>query len=176
MVLLPIHQTNLILTGFTGRNQPVIGQRVAQQVGVPFVNLEVRLEEIAEMSMENIRTRFGEQRLKMIESEVINEAVLRRGTVIRVNGQMLAHSDHLERLAQTGPVVCLIATLDAVLQRLHLAAGARFHDPNERARLVGQIKREWVVRNMDGLYHIDTTYLSEDEVVAAAIKLWNDLV
>jgi shikimate kinase len=173
---LPVSDRNLILTGYTGPRQPAIGRRVATILQRTFVNIDMQIEERHEMSIEEIRTRFGETRLKTLESEVVQEALLYRSAVIRVSGQTLLHSNHYERFNATGPVVCLVASLDSVLQNLHLTLGARYHNPNERALVLGELQREWAVRSCPGIYEIDTTYKSEAEIADAVIALWQQLV
>jgi hypothetical protein len=63
-----------------------------------------------------------------------------------------------------------------VLQNLHLTLGARYHNPNERALVLGELQREWAVRSCPGLYEIDTTYKTESEIADAVIALWQQLV
>jgi hypothetical protein len=38
------------------------------------------------------------------------------------------------------------------------------------------VEREWAVRALPGIYEIDTTYLSEDEIVETVIELWQQVV
>ncbi|MBC7812112.1 MAG: hypothetical protein H7175_13240 [Burkholderiales bacterium] len=176
MVFLPASDRNLILTGYTGPNQPAIGRQVAEVLGLPFVNVEGQIEDRAGNSIEEIKTLYGESRLKTLESDVVHEAVLYRGAVIRISGQTLLHGDHLERLRATGPIICLVAAVDAVLQRLHLALGARYHNPDERALALGNLKREWSARKREGVYELDATYMNTDQVVANIVVLWQELV
>jgi shikimate kinase len=173
---LPVSDLNLILTGYTGPRQPAIGRRGAAMLHRTFVNIDMQIEERHEMSIEEIRTRFGETRLKTLETEVAQEVLLYRSAVIRVSGQTLLHSGHYERFSATGPVVCLVASLDSVLQNLHLTLGARYHNPNERALVLGELQREWAVRSCPGILEIDTTYKSETEIADAVIALWQQLV
>ncbi len=170
-MLLPADR-NLILTGYIGPNVPALGQRVAERLRMPFVNIETQIETRAGMPLGDFRDRYGESRLKTLEAEVMQDAVLRRGSVIFVSGRALMLGDYGARIQQTGPIICLVATLDAVLQRLHLTLGARYHNPGERALAVGQLKREWAVRKLAGIYELDTTMLPEREIVEAVIALW----
>ncbi len=163
---------NLILTGYNGYNVPAFGQRIAEQVRLPFVNVETQVETRAGMPTTNFRDRFGEARLKTLEAEVMQDTLLRRGSIIYVSGRTLMIGDYGQRIQYTGPIICLVATLDAVLQRLHLTLGARYHNPGERALAVGQLKREWAVRKLDGVHELDTTALSESEIGEAVITLW----
>jgi shikimate kinase len=163
---------NLILTGYTGPNQLMIARRIAEKLGMPFVNYETRLEERADLPLTDVRARYGEARLKTLEAEVIQEMVLYRGAVMLVSGQTLKNADYFQRLSETGKIICLVATLDAVLQRVHLSLGARYHNPSERAVALGNLKREWSVRSLPGLREFDTTSLSEAQIIEAIVALW----
>ncbi len=172
---LPISDQNLILTGYIGPNQPLLGRQIADRLRLPFVNIENQIAERVGLPVEEIRIYYGETRLKSIEAEIIKEAMLRRSTVIRVSGRTLLHGDALAKLQQTGTVICLVIGLDAMLQRLHLHLGARYHNPEERALALGQLKREWAVRKMEGIHEINMTYMAEDEVIDTVISRWQEL-
>lgn len=165
---------NLILTGYTGPNQPALAGRVAPRLKMPFVNVDAQIELRAGLPIDEIREVYGEQSLKMLESEAIDEAALRRSAIMQVNGRTLLNADNLPRLQETGPVICLVAALDAVLRRLHLTMGARYHSPHERAQALGYVKREWAIRKHEGVLELDTTYLSPDEIVEAVMVLWRE--
>lgn len=126
------------------------------------------------MSVDDLRETFGEARLKTVQSEVMEEVYLHRGAVINISGQTLLIGEHYRRLAETGPVVCLVANLDAVLHRLHVALGARYHNPAERGLALGHLKREWAVRKIEGIVELDTTYLDENAIVEAVVALWQE--
>ncbi|MEP7291039.1 MAG: shikimate kinase [Chloroflexota bacterium] len=163
---------NLILTGYIGPGQLVVARRTAERLRMPFVDFESILEERADLSGEEMRIRFGEARLKTLESELVSEVMLYRGTVIHISGKTLGAN--FERLSGTGPIICVVATLDAVLRRLHLALGARYHNPNERELALGTLRREWAIRKQRGINEIDTSYLSEDQTVEAIAACWRE--
>jgi shikimate kinase len=172
LTTLPISDRNLIITGYRGPNQPFVGRQIAERLRMPYVNTEQQFEERTGLSMEDFRARYGETRLKTIEVEIMEEAVLRRSTVMRISGRTLLHGSYLPRLLETSVVVCLVAQLDAVLQRLHLTLGARYHNPAERAQAIGLLRDEWAVRHLEGVHEIDTTALSEEQLVEQVIALW----
>ncbi len=174
-VFLPSSERNLILTGYIGVETQQLGRQIAEQLRMPFVNLHAQIAERLGLSIDEIRTYYGETRLKAIEMEIIQEAALRRSTVIRVSGRTLLNADHLARLQTTGPVIGLVIGLNAMLQRLHMSMGARYHDPRERAFALGDLKREWAVRGKSGIHEVDATYMQYDEVMQAVIALWQEL-
>ena len=170
---IPHSDRNLILTGFASPNQLTLARRLAERLTMPFVNFEARLEARADLPMIDIRQRFGEARLKTLEAEVVEEMILYRGAIILISGETLMHGDNLDRLSETGIVLCLTATLDAALQRLHLSMGARYHNPAERSMAVGQLRREWAVRKR-GVREFDTTGQTDAEIVEALAALWRE--
>lgn len=171
---IPLTDRNLILTGYTGANQPRTGQLIAERLGMPFVNLDVLIGERIGLSGGDVREMFGERRLKTVEADIVEETRLRRQTVIRVSARTLLHSENLARLAQTGPMVCLITTLDAVLRRLHISMGGRYADPDERARELGELRQEWGIRTVGGKIDIDTTDMTADQIVQTVVALYRE--
>lgn len=163
---------NLILTGYTGPAQPLLGQQIADRLKMRFVNVDALLEARGQMDIEDMQTRFGETRLKMLEAEVMQDVMLYRGAVIRVSGQTLLRTETITRLLETGMVVCIVVTLDVVLRRLHLSLGGRYHNPTERALAIGHLKREWAVRKVAGVRELDVTDLNEPETINAVTGLW----
>jgi shikimate kinase len=170
--LTPYADRNLILTGYLGPKQPLIVRQIAERLNMPFVSFELRLEQRADRSLDEVRALFGEARLKTMEAEVIDEMVLHRGAVIAISGETLLRGDYLARLSETGKIICLTAALDAVLQRLHLALGARYHTPAERAIALGKLKRERSVQTRETIHLFDTTGMSDDEIIEAVAALW----
>lgn len=168
-------ERNLILTGYIEPNKPRIGRQVAEQLHMPFVDIEEQIEQRIGENVGTIRENFGERRLKTVEDDVIAELVLHRRTVIRVNGSTLVHSENVERLQETGHIFVLVARLDAILQRMHVTLGARYHDPAERAQAVGELQREWLIRKFPGVHEIDATYDSESAIVSKVLELWRQV-
>lgn len=162
---------NLVLSGYIGPLQAVVGRRAATRLGMPYVDIDTRVEARNELTTEEIRSRFGEARLKTLEAEVMTETLLRRDTVIRVSGYRLAQGAWLRQFLETGMVICLVSSIDAVLQSLHQSLGTRYHDADERAVALGQLQREWNLRGLPGVQEVDTTGLELPEVVTTVIRL-----
>lgn len=172
---LALSDRNLILTGYTGPNQPRLGRQLADHLHIPYVNIEAQIAERTGQSVAEIRIYFGETRLKSIETEIMEEACLRRRSLIHVSARTLLNSDTLTRISATGPVICLVTTLDAMLQRLHMTMGAQYYIPDERLLALGNLRREWAVRGLPGVHEVDTTYLTVDETITTVANLWQEL-
>lgn len=163
---------NLILTGYIGPGQLAIARQVAERLRMPFVDFELLLENRAGLPGDELRIRFGEARLKTLESDLVTEVALYRASVIHISGKTLL--PHYARLSETGAVICMVARLDSVLRRLHLALGARYHDPREREMALGTLRREWAIRQKEGLTEVDTSYMSDEEMIESVAACWRE--
>lgn len=175
MSFLPFTEQNLILTGYVGPDQPRLGRKIAEHLHMPFVNMELEIAQRVNLPVEEILTYYGETHLKTVEAEIVQEAALRRDTVIGISGRILLNSDHLTRLQSTGIIICLGIELGAMLRRLHTSMGARYHDPQERAVALADLKREWAVRGLDGIHEINTSYQTQEETITEVATLWQEL-
>ena len=162
---------NLILTGYMGVGKTAVGRQIAQQLSIDFFDIENEIQTREGMSAEQIRSLLGESRIRNVESEIVSELTLLRSTVIAINGPTLLDTTNLEKLRQSGPILCLTTALNEVLRRMHVSRGARFHSPDERARVLGRLKREMKVLSLE-LPQLDTTGLEIETVTTRAIDFW----
>lgn len=162
---------NLVLTGYMGVGKTAVGRTIARELEVEFYDLENEIQMRESMSAENIRSLLGEARLRTVEAELIRELALVRRAVLAVSGPSLLDINNAERLRATGPILCLTAALNEVLRRLHVAQGARFHTPDARAVVLGRLKREMTILQLD-YPQLDTTGLNVETVTKRAIDFW----
>ena len=172
----PLHgDLNLIVTGYLEPNRPRISQQLALRLGLEMIDVEREIENRLGDTVENMRQIYGERRLRAIETQIMDEIVLHRRALIRVSGNTLLNSGHLAELQRNGVIVCLVASLDSILRRIHLTLGARYHDPVERSRAIGELQREWKIRQADDVVEFDATYISEAELIEQIANFWRDL-
>lgn len=165
---------NLIITGYIEPNRPRISRQLAQQLGMEMIDVERRIEERFGDTIDRIRAQYGERRLKAIETEAMHDIALYRRALIRVSGSTLVNSGNLADMQRNGLVVCLVASLDSILRRIHLTLGARYHDPVERSLAIGELQREWKIREVPKIVEFDATYISESELIDQIASFWRD--
>lgn len=172
----PLHgDLNLIVTGYLEPNRPRISQQLALRLGLEFIDVERAIEERLGATADQMRQLYGERRLKAIETQIMDEIVLHRRALIRVSGNTLLNSGHLAELQRNGVIVCLVASLDSILRRIHLTLGARYHDPVERSRAIGQLQREWRIREVENIVEFDATTITETILIERIVDFWRDL-
>ena len=172
----PLHgDLNLIVTGYLEPNRPRISQQLALRLGLELIDVERMIEDRLGDTIEHMRQLYGERRLKAIETQIMDEIVLHRRALIRVAGSTLLNSGHLAELQRNGVIVCLVASLDSILRRIHLTLGARYHDPVERSRAIGELQREWRIRAVDNVVEFDATTITEAILIERIVTFWREL-
>ena len=172
----PLHgDLNLIVTGYLEPNRPRVSQQLALRLGLEMIDVEREIEDRLGDTIENMRQIYGERRLRAIETQIMDEIVLHRRALIRVSGNTLLNSGHLAELQRNGVIVCLVASLDSILRRIHLTLGARYHDPVERSRAIGELQREWRIRDMENVVEFDATTITDAILIERIAVFWRDI-
>ena len=166
---------NLIVTGYIEPNRPRLSRQLARRLGLQMIDVERRVEDHFGESRQNIRSRYGERRLKAVEAQIMDEVILHRGVLIRISGSALLNSGYLSTLQRSGTIICLVASLDSILRQIHLTLGARYHNPTERALALGELQREWKIRGLDGVVEFDATYISDAVLTGRIADFWRNL-
>ncbi len=110
----------IVLVGPMGAGKSRVGGRLAASIGAPFVDTDLRIAE-RYGPIEEIFDREGEEYFRIVEREVVAEA-LREEAVISLGGGAVLHDDTRDDLADL-PVVWLKVSSTAVAPRL--AGGTR---------------------------------------------------
>ena len=108
---------NLALTGFMGCGKSTIGRQVARELKFDFVDTDGLIEEHTGRTIAEIFEHAGEAAFRELENEVVRQLEARQGVVIATGGGLVAQSGNLDSLKQHALVVCLWASVEAVLER-----------------------------------------------------------
>ena len=110
---------NLFLVGPMGAGKTSIGRRLAAQLGLAFVDLDLAFEERAGVSIALTFEIEGEAGFRKRESALLAELVERRDIVLSTGGGAVLDPGNREQLRNHGFVVWLDADVDTQLHRLH---------------------------------------------------------
>jgi len=105
----------IVLIGAMGAGKSRVGQRLASALGAPFVDTDSRITE-RYGPIDEIFAREGEEYFRIVEREVVAEA-LREEAVISLGGGAVLHPETREDLGEL-PVVWLQVSPKAVAPRL----------------------------------------------------------
>jgi len=165
---------NIILTGFMGTGKTAVGKKLAKRLGWKFVDVDELIERSAKIPIAKIFSEHGEAVFRRLERRHILRAIHRRHQVIATGGGAVLDPQNRFRLRASGPVVCLTAKPQTIVNRVGKKSHIRplLHGGKtpllriktllaQRAKFYGQADLT-----------IDTSTLSVDDVVE---RLWQKL-
>ncbi len=159
---------NVVLTGFMGTGKTTVGRALAEHLGWEFVDTDQVIEE-RHGPITAIFAEEGEGAFRQYEREVASELAGRRRLVIATGGRMMIDAVNAQRLADTGEVVCLVASLDTILERVDVdGAGATrplLRGGDVRTRIAALLAER---ADAYGVFHqVETDGRSPDELASA---------
>ena len=109
---------NLTITGFMGTGKSTVGSIFAERLGRPFVDMDERLEAELGKTIAEVFADDGEEAFRLAEARLCQQLAGETGLVIATGGGALVNDQNRQVLAESGPIVCLTAGIDTVLERV----------------------------------------------------------
>lgn len=163
----------IALVGLRGAGKSTIGRALAQQLEVPFVELDRLVEESAGLSLAEIFDLHGEFHYRDLEREALEGWLTRSGEgVLATGGSLVTHEESWGRLRETCVTVWLRATAEEHWDRVVAQGDLR---PMRRPQAMDELRERLRVR--EPLYRraeltIDTSAVD----IAAAVRQVTDHV
>jgi 3-dehydroquinate synthase len=126
--------THIFLYGPPGTGKSTVGKRIANNLKLPFIDLDRVIETNAGMSIAHIMETQGEPAFRDLESVALKDAVAAghassvtplQDKVIALGGGALLRDGNRAFAESNGKVILLMAELETLLERLHYEAGNR---------------------------------------------------
>jgi len=111
------NKRNVYLIGPMGSGKTAVGKRLAALLGKEFVDSDAEIERRCGVDIRYIFEKEGEARFRERERDVIAALTALDGVVVATGGGAVLDAQNRERLAGSGTVVYLEATIDAQLKR-----------------------------------------------------------
>ncbi|MDK2984783.1 MAG: shikimate kinase / 3-dehydroquinate synthase [Clostridia bacterium] len=116
---------NLIFIGLSGSGKTTVGKYVSENLGLPFLNTDVLIEETLGESIPEIFSQKGEQAFRAVEREIVGKASEIRKAVIATGGGAWIHPESRKLLKESGTVIYLTCSLQELWSRLQKTAEKR---------------------------------------------------
>lgn len=162
---------HLFLIGFMGAGKSSVGQRLADRLGLAFLDLDQIIVSKAGANVTDIFESMGEQAFRQLESEALLELAASEPSVVACGGGVILSSENRTALKRMGRIVYL--KVDAA------EALARIGDTSTRPLLsgpAGTMAATSLLAARESLYaaiadvEIDTRGLSVEKVAAAVLR------
>jgi shikimate kinase/3-dehydroquinate synthase len=156
----------IVLVGLMGSGKTSIGRRLAQRLGLEFVDSDAEIERAADMSIPEIFSRYGEAYFRDGERRVMARLLESGPLVIATGGGAFMNEDTRMRIAQNGLSVWLKADLDVLWRRVR----KRTHRPLLQNAAPEATLRDLMQQRYPVYAHADVTITSRDEPHAAVVQ------
>jgi shikimate kinase len=108
----------VVLTGFMGAGKTTVGRRLSELAGVPFIDLDERIERRFGASVREIFARQGEPAFRAAERQELERALAPDPSVVATGGGTLTFPANLELARERGLVVWLHPTFATLARRV----------------------------------------------------------
>lgn len=108
---------NVVLTGFMGTGKTTVGKIISEKLNLIFLDIDELIEKTTGMKISEIFKKFGENRFRDIEAEMVKIVTKKRGRVISTGGGVVLREENLNNLRKSGIVFCLTASPKTIFER-----------------------------------------------------------
>ncbi len=159
---------SIVIIGLMGAGKSTIGKRVAQMLGLPFIDADAEIESVSRMTIPELFETYGEPEFRDLEHRVIKR-ILRTGPrVLATGGGAFMNEATRKVIAKAGIAVWLKADIDVLMERVSRKSNRpllKTKDP--RATMQQLVEQRYPVYGS-----ADITVMSRDEkkdVMAAEV-------
>ena len=158
MLLGNTNNSNLFLIGMMGSWKSTVGLKLAEALGMEFIDTDDAIEEMTEMKVAEIFKEFGEERFRKMEMAFFIEKAKQHGQIFSTGGGIVLEKQNRNVLQNNG--ICFL--LDATPKTL----AERIHNTNKRPLLIdsdnleGRLQTIWQDRSSfytDCAHHVIKT-------------------
>lgn len=96
---------NIVLIGMPGSGKSTIGHILAEKTGKSFIDTDTLIEENNQKSIPHIFSEYGEDVFRKFETEAIEHAGKKSGTVIATGGGCVTRQENYEHLHQNSVII-----------------------------------------------------------------------
>ncbi|WP_425060718.1 Shikimate kinase [Sporomusa carbonis] len=160
---------NVVLIGFMGTGKTSTGRLLAGRLNRTFIDIDKKIELETGLTISDIFQLYGENHFRQLERDVIARVSRYTNTVIATGGGVVLKQENMIRLKNTGIIIALTASLEAILERTSRRGVRPLLDCEDRAERVARLFHDRASLYMRADYSIDTTCLSPHQVAERII-------
>jgi len=108
----------LFLIGFMGVGKTTVAQMVAQRLAVPFIDLDCEIERVAQRSISDIFSEYGEEYFRDLETQVLIQQQACSDAVVSTGGGIIGRDKNWQIMRTMGTVCYLHASWETLVSRL----------------------------------------------------------
>jgi len=156
--------SRIYLTGFMRSGKSTIGPILAERLGYDFVDLDQRVEELAQKPITTVFEEDGEAAFRALEADVLKETRSRDHLVVATGGGALLNQESLGLAKSAGAVIYLRLAAKALTVRLMGVANR----PILQSRDGGMLSETALLARIEGLLSERAHYYEQADFIVEA--------
>jgi shikimate kinase len=165
-------KNNIALIGFMAAGKTVVGQSLATNLQMDFLDLDTFIEKKAGKSIPEIFATEGEMGFRILEMQAVKEAFRRSHLVVACGGGVILNRQNTDIMIRSSVVVYLVAEPEEIFERIKSGHVRRplleVDDPLETIERLLKQRKALYEKSAD--ITVDTTGLSINAVVRQIIS------
>ncbi|WP_048645184.1 shikimate kinase [Nitratireductor soli] len=109
---------SVVFVGLMGAGKTVIGRRVAEMLGLPFIDSDHEIEDVSRMTVADLFSAYGEAEFRALERRVIARLLKTGPRVVSTGGGAFVNPATRRAVARRGVSVWLRADLPTLVERV----------------------------------------------------------
>lgn len=109
---------SIVFVGLMGAGKTAIGRKVAQLLGLPFVDSDHEIQNVSRMTIAELFERYGEAEFRALERRVIGRLLEDGPQVLSIGGGAFLNEETRAAIAEHGISIWLKADLDVLMERV----------------------------------------------------------
>ncbi|MCR4266829.1 shikimate kinase [Nitratireductor sp. ZSWI3] len=109
---------SIVFVGLMGAGKTVIGRKVAEMLGLPFIDSDHEIETVSRMTVAELFTAYGEAEFRSLERRVIARLLKSGPRVVSTGGGAFVNAQTRRAVARRGVSIWLKADLPTLMERV----------------------------------------------------------
>ncbi len=160
---------SIVFVGLMGAGKTAIGRRVAQMLGIGFVDSDHEIESVSRMTVPELFEAYGEPEFRALETRVVQRLLRNGPQVVSTGGGAFMSEKIRTAVARHGIAVWLKADLDLLMERVSRRQDRPLlKDPDPRGVMSRLIEARYPVYALANLV-VESQEVSKEEMAEKVI-------
>jgi shikimate dehydrogenase len=160
----------IALIGFMGAGKSSVGRKVAQDLNLQLIDLDMEIEKKCGKTISEIFKEDGEEKFREIESQILKESLEVKNSIIACGGGAIISYDNRMLLSEKAYTINLHVSPEIAVCRINDESRPLLavDNPNENARRLFNVRKDYYIISSE--MTINTNHLSLEEVKTQIIN------
>ncbi|MBQ3421107.1 MAG: shikimate kinase [Romboutsia sp.] len=109
----------IILIGIMGVGKTTIGKELSKKLNFKMIDMDDEIEKDEKMTISNIFDKYGEDKFREIESNLLRKLILEDNIIISTGGGIIKKEENINLLKNEDNVIFLDGNIETILRHLY---------------------------------------------------------